>query len=642
MPVFDLPDLSSLGIQSFQPGVPEAQQPIPSVAANIAPTLDPAILGYLGATPEPVAPTEPATIEPLQPDFQVTPKVEATYGKQNAKANATHTKQQVAAIQQARAQSQQMPTLADTVNEQQAATDAALAANDAATQVAMQRAQDEAAVHQQADKELRANQAELDAWQQKSDQIRADKQASADAAMKAVDSYKVDHNRYWKDASTAKQVGWFVSMALAGLGEALQGRSGPNPVIGMLEQTIDKDVRAQLMRRDELKDALGNAKGSVDEWDRFSANKEARILGKRAQAKELVAQQLLVAASKHGSAEAQANGARAAAELRKGAAKDLQSAVDMAHGHDVQDQQLAISRKQVAISGGHLALDRAKFEHSKQVDAAELELKAQQLAGKGDKKDAELLQKFGVAGVTNKDGTPFIAQGTPEGVEKLRDKVAATRTLVRLMDEARRIRSGWTSDTARSKEWQELKANWAAAQGVAKDVLGLGALSGPDMELVNRFIGSDDPTAWRDPEAGISKARKNVINLTRDALGAHGDGAIFDIPDIIGNGGPKEQPGDAELKSVLGQRKGETAEPRFGASPAESYFTERGNADVARSHRVMDAWADGLKSADPKVRADAFERLRGVAEGAQSPAIKQYAQQLLDSVATNAANEAVR
>lgn len=179
--------------------------------------------------------------------------------------------------------------------------------------------------------------------------------------------------------------------------------------------------------------------------------------------------------------------------------------------------------------------------------------KAQQdaTAGKSQGMSKEELER-GIGNLKNKDGKPFIAKGTPEEVGQLRKREAATKTVVRILDQIDRTRTGWSSDLVKGKEWQQLKADWAAAKGTAKDVLGLGALSGPDEKLIESYLsGGLDPTGIRNLDAGLSRARQNMINMTRDSLETAGlDAGVYDIPK------PKlepveETPSDRRFKKAL-------------------------------------------------------------------------------------------
>lgn len=622
------------------------EQGIPAVT----PTLDPATLGMLG-----IAPAQPVQ---NAPDEYITPPapMQATFGKQNAATNRAHVQKGQRAAQQAYAQSQAMPTLADTVHEQQAATQQQADAIGMETQVAQAQAEDAYGIQQQAEDDLKANQESLQRQQQESDRIRADKQAAVDGIVREVDNYKVDHDRYWGDAGTGKKVGWLVAMAMSGIGDALQHKSGPNPVIGMLEKTIDADVRAQLMRRDELAAKLGRAKDGLDAFDRFSTNQEARILAKRAQAKELVAQQLLTSASKYAGDAALANGSKAVAELRKSSAKDMQAAVDMAHGHQVQDANLAINRQQVAISGGQLSLANKKFAWDKEKDEAALAIEVAKLNKAGDEAKAKLVAEKGIPGVYNKDGTPMVATGSsPEDLAKLKDSTASARQVVDIIDRVRRIRTGWNSETANSEEYQNLKSEWNGLRLAGKDLFKLGVIAGPDMDLLDGFFGSDDPNRFKNFGAGLKTARQRVLKNTSFLLQSRGLDGEFDVPDIEEKRGAAVQPGDPEMKLVLDPKGPEVERSIDEAAGVEMGARGKGspgqqrqdwlyrNGNIAPAiKQTLDTFAAGMQSTDPKARELAFSRIKDAAERSKSEPVKAYAQQLLTNSITAGLNEAMK
>lgn len=432
-----------------------------------------------------------------------------------------------------------MPTIADTVAQGQQATQSALAANSAATDAAVGRAADTSTAMDQGlerQKELAEQQRQ---FQEQSDKIRGDKTLALAAANKEVDSYKVDQNKYWNDASTAKKIGWGIAMALSGLGDALQHKSGPNPVIEMLQQTARQSVQAQVDQRGQLEKKASRAGADVDAWDRFSTNRDAQFAARMSQAQILLAQQVQTAAAKYGSQEALANGQKVAAELQKGAAKDAQTAIDLAHGHAMQEGGLRVAQGQLGVASRNQALNekqfdqhKVEFEWQKNKDQQQLDLEAGKLAQTGNAALAKQTQDKGIAGVTNRDGTPFIAQGGEAEVSKLRDQVTAARTMVGLFDEVSRMRTGGTTSLGNSDEYQRLRTIWAAQKGVAKNLLQLGALSESDYDLMEGFLGSSDPTKFRDPFPGINQARQNVIRMTNEALRGRGLDGNFDIPKL--------------------------------------------------------------------------------------------------------------
>jgi hypothetical protein len=626
-----------LGINDDGPqGVAPAMSDMPIVPVNstlAAPSLAP--------VPTSLA-LPPAAPDQSTPDYAIKPMDVGAKKKENAAQLKAAAKQQQAAY----VQSQRMPTLADTTREQQAATaqTAQAIGNQAdvesrAADEVYQKQQDAAALLEQNDRDLAA-------WQEKSDKTRADKEAHAAAMMTDVDATRVDTNRYWKDASTGKHVAWLVSMALAGLGDVIdrkqggKGTAGAGPVIDMLNKTIDRDVQQQVMDRDAKKERLGRAQADVDSWDRFSGSREARIAGQRAAAKEMVAQQLSIASAKYGSEAAMANGQKAIAELRKSSAKDLQAAVDLAHQHAMAEGSLANAKQNTAIAGGHLKLAKDQFAYSKQKDEADLALEYQKLNAKGDPKSAEQVQKFGVAGVTQPDGSAFIAQGTPEGIEKLREKKAASMTIVNLLDSARRIRTGWTSDTTKSKEWQELQQLWASAKAKGKDSLGLGALSGDDYKILDGYLGSADPTKYQDPTPGIARARKTVIMDLNESLKAHGYQGEYDVPDIVANeAAPTDEGFQDVLKTTIqnapsDRLANELTAPNPGEDSTDYQqrtISEYGKAGgvLPSQKRVLDIYAANLRSADPKAQAQAVARLSDAANHAESEGVRATAAAML-------------
>lgn len=559
-----------------------------------------------------------------------------------------------------------MPTLAETTAMQQRAAQDELGANALATDTAVRQATDLDTVNKQATVDLQNNIKAQQEWQAKSDKVRADKEAAAAAIIKEVDGFKIDPHKYWHDAGTAKQVGWFIAMALSGIGDAMQHKSGPNPVIAMLDSAVDRSLKLQMDQRDQLKEKMGRANADVDKWDRFSSNKDAQFLAQRAQAKELVAQQLITASSKYGAQAAIANGAKTAADIRKSAAKDLQQSVDMAHGHTMQEEQIKISKQQAAAaaasaaaSARHAALEERKFEYQQKHDQDVLDMQASELAQKGQLAEAKAVKANGIGGVAvqvtndkgevvgvrqdlmrNKDGSAFTIDDPTERRETRKVK-AATDTLLHLMDEARRLRTGWTTATGNSDEFQQLQADWSTAKVVAKDLLGLGVIAGPDMDLIDGFLGTGDPTKWKSPEAGIKQARQNVLRVANDkfhAAGFDGDYAPADLgaPAAARNSAEQEKYNEL-LQSDSGTRQDTIGKkawtvPTIGPIARLAEHGIRAATGNLRSpiddreEQMLQVWTQWLK--DPDRSAQGISFLKGLAENASSPGIRERAHEL--------------
>lgn len=240
---------------------------------------------------------------------------------------------------------------------------------------------------------------------------------------------------------------------------------------------------------------------------------------------------------------------------------------------------------------------------------------------------------------------PYYAVGAPEEAKKLRNTVTSTKQLVRLLDEVLRIRTGWSSDTVQSDEWKKLQANWASAIGKAKGEgqLALGVLTGPDLDVVGRFLGANDPTQFRDIEAGVLKARENLINDTNDAAeGLAPPGARvkrFNIQRIL----PEPPKLNADDKAF------EAAKAKQTPSPEAIKAYERARISGQSTVQAAEASFDGMKAetrnyvealganaigSDAKAREKALARLTELANGAQSPKVKELAQAKLTAVVT--------
>lgn len=591
---------------------PQEQAPPPVDAPpTLPPGADPSMMGGYGVNNEALPPTAPPAPPPAEYTPPAAPATKpAKAAKQGAPPAATPPPDKFA-------QADNMVTGALNEQEQAGGEVADVQAQQAdAKYQAQQGAYDDA-------QKIEAERQRVAAEREK---MRTQKQEQVDRYVHDEDNFKIDEHKFWGDASTAKNIGRVIAMAMTGLGMALSGRGHEqNPVIAMFDQAARNSIQMQMDKRDQLAKRSARAEKGLDAFDRITDAKDARFNADMARAYERGIRQGDLAASKYGGDLAKKNWKVQRSELEVKKGEYLGKAAEGAFGRDVQKQQLDNMRKQTAISGGQLALANRQFAWTKEKAEADMAIEVAKLNKAGDAAKAGELQKFGVPGVKNADGTTFVATGSPEGVEKLRTKVSAANTLVSLMDEARRLRTGWTSETAKSKEWQELKANWAAAQGIAKDVLGLGALSGPDMELVNRFIGTDDPTQMRDPTAGIQKARGNVLKLVTNDLKAHGYEGNFDIADITSLNAPKLTPDQRDFKDTLtSERVLYDKLPNFAKPTGVAAAASVG--ETQRAIRVIDSLAS-RKDAQGRAMLETL-----ASDETLSPVVRAKAQSALDTV----------
>lgn len=541
------------------------------VAAPVDPTLGPHVIPGIGI-PMPVAEEAIATLPP--PD--------AVTGVDAAPINVPPPVEETAALEQVgpRPDSPDFDPLApqswDNTIGQEDLHQMALRhpqefaaysqAHDAAR--ASEQRQQEAVVARKNAEQEEQNYADLRASQAKADQVRDE-----------VANTRIDANRWRESRSVPQSIAAFLSVVVGGLYQARKG--GPNIGLEIINKAIDQDIAEQ-------ESNLANKRGVLAEMreagmSRFQSQQAYRT-AVYARAKEDLLTKLqdfdprgttALEGAKHAyqfdMQIAQAAELARQQALKEGltAAKERREMLKSMDEHGEAQDKHALAQRKLA-GGGTGAKQSPEYFVSRglmppPVPMTDKEYKAwlgnrkagaevtkadqEALAGQSQGMSKEEAER-GIAGLKQKDDKPFIAQGTPEKVAGVRDRVAATKTVVRILDQIGRTRTGWSPDVTKSTEWKQLKADWAAAKGVAKDVLGLGALSGPDEALIENYLGGLDPTGIRDPGPGLKRARQNMVNMTGDVLTGVGYDGKFDIPEPKLNA-VEETPSDARFKKAL-------------------------------------------------------------------------------------------
>lgn len=246
--------------------------------------------------------------------------------------------------------------LANAQAQQNRADQASLGAIQSHADIDRAQSTDELTAFQAHDEAAKRIEAQRDAQQADYTKTFAMKQAYVDSTMKDVDNYKVDQDKYWNQAGVGQHIGWYIAMALSGLGQALQKESGPNPVIGMLQQKMHDNVVAQIDEREQLKEKNARAEHALDKYQQFSQDRMAQTNLLDARNDKMLAQQLLTTAAKYKDPQIQANAQGQAAQLMQSSTEKAQKAAEFAAGYDTQKRQLAVSQSNEAIAAGHLAL----------------------------------------------------------------------------------------------------------------------------------------------------------------------------------------------------------------------------------------------------------------------------------------------
>ena len=447
----------------------------------------------------------------------------------------------------ARGRSPQPPSLGQAFAQAQDAAAAEIGAVQREGDVAAQKADAMFAARQAADQALGAAKADLERKLARDAEVRVEKQAAVDAANKEVDSFKIDQNGFWKGLGTGKKIGIFISMALAGLGDALAGKSGPNPVIGMLNDAIKTHVQLQMDQRDALRQKATRAGQALDAADRFSQNRLAQEQYLMAQALTMAGRQVETAGARFGAPEARARAQSMAAGYYKQAAEAGQKAAEFATADQRQrealaeqmkarQQQLGLGYSQLAETRRHNLAEEARVQREEEMKMAlasakargesaeelmKLEKDASERAlfnpstgrpilrpeGRQMAKEAERLDALAEEAKDPEDAKRmreraqalrgeaelrYPVKVAPARVKDLNDQVAAFQsaigTIDRIIDLRREHGAKWATTTEGD---QMMKSDWTSLAMMLKQGYQMGALDKGSMAAAEQMSGGD-------------------------------------------------------------------------------------------------------------------------------------------------------
>lgn len=387
-----------------------------------------------------------------------------------------------------------------------------------------------------------ANNAKHDRLLLEQEQIRSanDKKAAATMAAIALDAEELA-NREIDPTLDAKDV-------VAGLLAAL---FSPDKAMQMMRERISLNVETQKANIANGRAALDLRQGAVAElharnadvyasgraaviaeWKKFE-NQLTAIQGQFDQRGTLVAQTIVPSILK--ARQEQAKAAMATeTELRKRSIEDAELKIKRSAeargwagekragvGQKAELAAMGLDEKGNPIPGWAPPVDDKSRKLTAEAEKAEL--------------DAEELRRairVGAPGeIVNSDGTEFRAPTKEEGA-KARDMKSKVATLTQALDDMILLRrqDGWSSDTARSPSWQKARQALQRARLAVKDTKELGVLAGPDMQIIDEFLGGD-PTQIRDPLPAMRKARAATDDDFNNVLQSQGyTGARIEAP----------------------------------------------------------------------------------------------------------------
>ncbi len=607
-PAADLPPLQ----------LPSAQQPV--VPPQPAPSKDfrvpvSAIDGP--GTPAPVAPAKPAAApRPMTP--------EQGFAAAQAQRQAAEQNAEAAVQQQAQAMA---PKNADDLAAAQAHKD-------------------------QAD----AIAAQQKAWSDEHDKALAKSQAQIAADNQALDSYKVDQGKYWREAGVGNHVGWYIAMALSNFGDALQKKSGPNPIVQMLQDKMHQSVVEQVDARDALKEKRGRDVQTQAEAEQGFASRNAEILRRDGANDRAFANAVALAAAKSADPMQQAQAAKIIADLRIQSADKQEAAVKDQAAYSVQKQQIAISGGQLAESKRHNLVEegwqQTKFNEEQNMKAAALMAKQQ---GKlTDEESKRAVYGVGPDGrrepLRNKDGS-VVLEGDPTLADKKNRMIAAATAYNRLTNQMRRAIAdhGGSSTWIKGSDWQDMVSDLQSATAELHDAYGITAFREPTVQFFEKMASAGvDPTSFvRDASSALKHSNTNLQSKVNEMITGY-DGPPITWQDTSKPGEPVKTTEDEKLADALSNPR-RAYDDRTGrlvnelGKPADtetlSGLLEKQGNILPSVRQNIQTWGAMLDSGDPATSGHARAILENIVEKSESPEQAALAKQLL---ARNMATSAFR
>ena len=463
-----------------------------------------------------------------------------------------------------------------------------------------------------------------------------------EAEAKAEAGREIDINRGWANASTGTKIAGIFS-ALAG-GLVAHKYGGRNSGLEMIDNLINRDIDAQKFNKQQRLNALAARGGTARDRLAMAGDDFREETRLRLTAYDRVLGQITADAQnfdprgtqaiRYGQAyqDLAAKRAQIAQDAQKRAADGYKEQLDLASKElDLQKKQAELAKAQRAAMGGGSGTGKIKQTPAewaalygdagrppRPMDAKEYK-EWVAIGGKvatrasaeaeAEKKQREnspewIAGELGAGDLTNEDGKPVLFRDTAAAgrVSKLR---GSTDTIARLVDQitAARAKYGWSSDLAKSEEWRQIKADSGALVIAVKNLAELGALSGPDMGLVEQMMGTNDPTEMRDPTAGLTRLRLNSINGLNEVIRSEAR--------------PGQKPKRYDIKTPSYEKPVETGEDRVlqrlqeeRISPFTSWMADEKNVDpgkrVKRTYEEKKAAyeaAGGVNSIPPTDRA---------------------------------------
>lgn len=537
-------------------------------------------------------------------------------------------------------------------------------------------------------KQARAERDALEADHRKAQEnfaIQEEVAARTAADMKAViadaqrlANTKVDPDRYRKTRGLGQELGDIFAAFSLGLSGNMDA------AMNVVDSKIERDIQAQTADLNNQYQALGLRRGAIaEEYARHQDLHRARE-SYRLAAYQNLSDRIKTDLQQYDPAGSIAMRKReqlAQLEAAKAAAAQKIEADRQKHNLEVIKTAVDV-RKQM--------LEESKFDFEKQKAAAKAgavkPIKFEDeprtlddLRGMGFKIPADFKLPAGATGISirqartiaeggkaTEDWGKAARENSPEelaratGVEQLKDvdgkqltfidnkKVAgayeASDNAVRILDELISLREtqGGSTDLMKSPAWRKAHVKFANLLLNQKTRDELGALTGSDLQLEAKKLGTSDPTEWRDPRPGLLEARRQIVEGMNTMLRTQAPGQN---PARWGPPPPQppapKTPEDTAFQKALKWdiRYGDGSQAvadELGLQRTSSYadLNQKINAGLAENHGVLPSIRKSIDdlakvtkdpSATDEARKDANSKLTQLTKEAESSAVREYA-----------------
>lgn len=481
-------------------------------------------------------------------------------------------------------------------------------------------------------------------------------QAIIEANRAAVDNYKIDQGKYWREAGVGDHIGWFVAMALSGIGDAIARRNGPNPVVQMLQDKIKQSAEAQVDQREQLKEKLGRSVQDQTERQQGFASRQAEVLRLQAQGDRMFANLLDVSTRQSAPTIDRARIATTIAGIRADAAGKEMQAVKNEGEYAVQKATVHVAQQNAATAAGHLGIAKLQFaadygpegfkQQDRELKAAEVArqmahdaaMLAAKKAGKLDENEAKFAVSAPIVGSGGKSVVLRNEDGSAWTGHQDKEETTTTSKLIAAVDEYHQLAGkmiqsikdhGGSSDFVKSDDWKRQQVRLAELQANLHDVFHIQRFSEGTQDLFTKVATAGvDPTSFvRDASAALKTSADDLtakVNSHLQAANYTGKPLQFADLSTIGKSVPTEEEQRVNLIKSNPDVGYETA-----LAQSLKHHLAANPSDPTTAVRAANAEAASYRTVTPDQRR-AIEALVAKGDAQAAGELEQYAAPQVD------------